>query len=363
MNWHSFAELFKNGALITGLVLVMMIMIEYINVASAGRWFSKLRSSGLRQILLGALLGLVPGCIGGFAAVSLYSHGIITFGALIAAMISSSGDEAFVMLAMIPKDALILFAVLFVLALLGGYLTDLLYKKAPVNISCDNRFDLHAGHKGEMPSLFSRSSYQALRHPSKEFLITVAGLSLFIAALFSGLLEHEHIHHGEPVHLHDHSFSFLEERWMNILFASLSVVVLWFVTASSDHFVKDHIWGHVVRKHALKIFLWTIGALAFIELGMRYVDLESWFHENSYILLLLAALVGMIPESGPNMIFITLFAGGTVPFSVLLTNSISQDGHTSLPLLASSKRGFIVAKLLNALFAIVVGTVAFLLGF
>jgi hypothetical protein len=48
---------------------------------------------------------------------------------------------------------------------------------------------------------------------------------------------------------------------------------------------------------------------------------------------------------------------------VLLTSSISQDGHTSLPLLASSKRDFIVAKVLNALIAVVVGSLVYLAGF
>ena len=107
MIWHLLRDVVLNAYLITSLVMVMMIMIEYVNVASAGRWFGRLQGSPLRQVAAGALLGLIPGCIGGFAAVSLYSHGIISMGSLVAAMISSSGDESFVMLAMIPRQALI----------------------------------------------------------------------------------------------------------------------------------------------------------------------------------------------------------------------------------------------------------------
>ena len=118
MFWHILKDVLLNSWLITSLVMVMMIMIEYVNVASAGRWFGRLQGSPLRQVMAGSLLGLIPGCIGGFAAVSLYSHGIISLGALVAAMISSSGDEAFVMLAMIPSQALALFGILFVLALI-----------------------------------------------------------------------------------------------------------------------------------------------------------------------------------------------------------------------------------------------------
>ena len=84
--------------------------------------------------------------------------------------------------------------------------------------------------------------------------------------------------------------------------------------------------------------------------------------EPMLIMLILAALIGMIPESGPHMVFISLFAGGYVPFSVLLTSSMSQDGHTSLPLLASSTRSFLVAKVVNAVFAILIGSVFYLFG-
>ena len=50
-------------------------------------------------------------------------------GALVAMMIASSGDEAFVMLAMIPEQALIIFAVLFVLAIAVGIITDKIYDR------------------------------------------------------------------------------------------------------------------------------------------------------------------------------------------------------------------------------------------
>ena len=376
-------DVLKNSLFITGLVVIMMIMIEYVNVASAGKWLERLRTSGFRQVVLGALLGLIPGCVGGFAAVSLYTHGVITFGALVAAMISSSGDEAFVMLAMIPKDALLLFGVLFIIALIFGYITNLVYKRG-LNLSdCDNHFDIHHGHEAKIPSIFKLSSYRNMLHPSVKRVSVLAGIAFFVAAVFSGILEHEHVHGDEHKHadghtcecvVHEHveqvaehhhgiELSLLDERWMNILFALLSIFVFMLVAASEDHFVNDHIWNHVVKKHCLKIFLWTAGALLVIGVALNYMDLDHWISGNSYLVLVAAALIGMIPESGPNMIFITLFSTGLAPFSVLLTSSISQDGHTSLPLLSSNKRGFLAAKIINAVIALAVGSLFYLLGF
>ena len=110
---HLFIDILRNAILITGLVVVMMMMIESFNIESKGLVFKGLRKTKIGQVVFGALLGSIPGCMGGFATVSLYTHRMMSFGALVAMMIASSGDESFVMLAMIPQQALILFAVLF----------------------------------------------------------------------------------------------------------------------------------------------------------------------------------------------------------------------------------------------------------
>lgn len=361
---HSILEVLKTSLLITGLVITMMLLIEYINVQSAGKLFAKLSKSKWKQVVLGACLGIIPGCFGGFATVSLYSHGLITFGALVAAMIASSGDEAFVMLAMIPKQAALLFALLFIIGICVGLLTDFLTKGKKCNVPCGNKFEIHQefqhDHKdGErFNSVFNKDSRNEIFHPSKERVIILLGLLLFSIALFSGQLAHHH-----EADCNHHSVGIFDEHWANILFATLSTITLILIATTKDHFIKEHLWKHIIKKHLLSIFLWTAGALAIIHIGMQYIDIEPWLKTNMFYVILLAALVGMIPESGPNLIFITLFTSGLAPFSVLLTSSISQDGHTSLPLLASKKSSFVYAKLLNAIFAAIIGTIALLLGF
>jgi hypothetical protein len=96
---------------------------------------------------------------------------------------------------------------------------------------------------------------------------------------------------------------------------------------------------------------------------MNYIDVEDWISTNMYVVLLVAVLIGFIPESGPHLIFVTLFAQGSIPFSILLASSISQDGHGMLPLLAESKRSFFAVKFVNMVYAIIVGLSTLLLGF
>ena len=99
-----------------------------------------------------------------------------------------------------------------------------------------------------------------------------------------------------------------------------------------------------------------------IHIGLEYVDLEAWMQNRIALIILIAVLVGIIPDSGPHLIFVTMFASGIVPFSVLLANSISQDGHSSLPLLASNKKSFILAKMVNCVIAAIAGYTLYFFG-
>ena len=63
------------------------------------------------------------------------------------------------------------------------------------------------------------------------------------------------------------------------------------------------------------------------------------------------------------MIFVMMFANGLIPFSILLTSSIVQDGHGMLPLFSYTVKDSVLIKMFNLVFAIVIGLPLFLLGF
>ena len=378
---HSLIDIIRNSILITGLVVVMMMMIESLNIESKGLFFKGLRKTKVGQVVIASLLGSIPGCMGGFAAVSLYTHRMFSFGALVAMMIASSGDEAFVMLAMIPEQALIIFAVLFVLAIIVGIITDKVHdmihaktcglhdhEECGVQTDCDG-YEIHEHEKHDHDT--------AKRHFGWKRISMLVGLALFIAALGTGKLGHDHSaheghdhsghvhteaceHHAHADHDHGHTIDLLSEDWMNVLFAGLSVIMLVVLIFAKDHFVEEHLWNHIIRRHLPTIFAWTFGVLLILGVGMHYVHIDHWISDNTALMILLATLIGIIPESGPHMIFVTLFAAGVVPFPVLLASSISQDGHAGIPLLAESKKSFAWAKLINCFVALAAGFAAML---
>ena len=397
---HIVTDALRNSILISGLVIVMMMMIESLNIESRGLFFKGLRKTKTGQVVIGALLGSIPGCMGGFATVSLYTHRMLSFGALVAMMIASSGDEAFVMLAMIPQNALILFAVLFVLAIVVGIVVDKIYDRkhaqqchkhdhddCGVKTDCEG-YELHehaCEHDSEacphtVISSEDKVRVEKSRHYGWKRICMFIGLAIFIAALATGQLGHDHSAHAGHDHAghsqtetctcehHHHdaetsspgTFNLLSEDWMNVLFAGLSIIILLVLIFASDHFVDEHLWKHIIRKHLPTIFAWTFGVLLVLGITLQYVDITHWTSTNTVLMILLATLVGIIPESGPHLIFLTLYASGAVSFPVLLASSISQDGHASIPLLAESKKSFIWAKLINCIVAILAGFTAML---
>lgn len=392
---HILEDVLKNALLITGLVMVMMMMIESVNITSGGRIFRKLGRNRVGNVVLGALLGSIPGCLGGFATVSLYTHRILSFGALIAMMIASSGDEAFVMLAAFPKTALWIFAGLFILAVACGLVVDIFARRKDNSELCGEMQELHAedlqgtdtpGHEHVASTEHAHGTPHTevhSRHFSWKRILLIIGTVAFITALAGGMLEHEHGHEDAPAqniehvhshecthehahdcthdHAHEPSINLLDEQWMNVVFAILSLVIVVVLLRSDDHFVDEHLWHHVIRKHLPTVFGWTFGVLLAMGVTLHFFHVEDWISDNIPLMIVLAALVGLIPESGPHLIFVTLFAGGIVPLPVLVASCISQDGHASLPLLAESKTAFLKAKAINCAVAVVVGLMMWLL--
>lgn len=126
-----------------------------------------------------------------------------------------------------------------------------------------------------------------------------------------------------------------------------------------NHFIKKHIWEHIVKMYLPRIFLWVLGTLIFMHFLMSYIDIQTWISTNMFVVLLVAVLIGSIPESGPHLSFVTLFAQGSIPLSILLASSISQDGHGMLPLLAEAKKSFLAVKLVNMTYAFIEGLLTF----
>jgi hypothetical protein len=290
------------------------------------------------------MVGIIPGCLGNFIIVALFAHRMINFSALVVAMIASSGDEAFIMLAMMPSKALLLFLVLFFISIAVGLILNLFPLGKSKMYLPVNHLELHLQDPDCTcfePSLI----LPQLKKISFERAVLLGGGILFTILILSGDLGSE------------------EWNWSRIIFLFVALVEVFISATVPDHFLINHLWGHVIRRHFLKVFLWTFGAFIVIHAGLEFLNLEEWLQNNLFLVLLMALIVGIIPESGPHLIFVTLFVSGSIPFSILLANSIVQDGHGALPLLAESRKSFFSMKAVNFTVGLIAGIIGILVGF
>jgi hypothetical protein len=329
--------------MITGFVATMMLLIEYLNVLTGGDWQKRILRRGWRQYLVAAGLGAIPGCLGAFSAVAMYSHGLLSLGAVATAMAAASGDEAFVMLALIPRQTLFLIPILAAIGILTGFAVDLVAKqRAPLlSVQC-KELALHAAERCEC---FPRGRLVAQWKQCSPARGTLAiSLALFAGGVVSG------------------QFGPGEWNWIRGSLLVVSSTALFVVATVPDHFLEAHLWNHVMLKHAPRVFLWTLGALAVVGPLSALLRIDQATSYGQWVLLLLAGLVGLIPESGPHLVFVTLYARGAIPFSVLLASSIVQDGHGMLPMLAHSTREFLLIKTINFAAGLSFGAAAMALG-
>ncbi len=310
--------------MITGFVFAMMLLVEYMNVATAGvatRWLERGGLFGYAAVIL---VGSVPGCLGAFTDVTLYVHRIISMGALAGSMVAASGDEAFVMLALMPKKALLLFAGLFAYGLLVAWLVDRLGgRRYYGGEACASGLTIHGGEDGS-PRLAHRSSFKEC---SARRGVLCLALGLFALGVAFGVLG-------------PHDWNWIRATLLVLAAAAFAVVFV-----APEHFLEEHLFRHVAGEHVPRVFAWTFGALLLMAwIKLQGGPLQAWIQDHPGWAVLAGAAIGVLPESGPHMLFVAGYAQGLMPLSALVASSVVQDGHGMLPLLAQSWREFVKVK-------------------
>ncbi len=285
MNIHHSDHLFDIDILIhsleiTVLVFLMMVIIDWIDVRTRGKFPKWITHNRFYQYVIAVFLGLTPGCMGTYMNVSLYMHGYLSMGAMVGGMIASAGEASLVMFALFPRTAIILHAIMLGLGVIFAFITDIFVKK------------FHISHKIECESL---------------------------------------VYHQDE--------------------------------KSLPHYIREHIWGHIIRKHIWKIFLWTFLAISLVHVGTYLWDVKTFVKENPQIILILAVLIGIIPDVAPQFVFVFMFSEGLIPFSILLTSSMVQNGHGLIPLLSYSVKDTIKIKTFNVVFGLLTGIVFMSFGY
>ncbi|MBR2050954.1 MAG: arsenic efflux protein [Bacteroidales bacterium] len=437
MTLNTFYIILQQTLIITTLVLGMMMVIEFINVRTGGLWSNKLQSKPWFQILFAIIMGIIPGCLGTYTVVSLYVHRVLNFPALMAALISTTGDEAFFMFSLFPEKALLINLILIVLSIIVAVILQLTMKNKFIGLHKEMSFPIHENESCSHTHHHEHSVKSNIKNISfvRALLITMSlGVLIMVLSgvidgshhlnlLMGGQTEESVIHsleshqvaespshqddchnHSQQVnkstsqqvdcHSHNHSLQVNETTsqqvdchnhslqvnetisqqvdchshnhnhshggeadWIRIILIVLFVTILIIVVVAEEHFLEEHLWQHVIKVHLPKIFLWTFGVILCLTIINNFVNIHEIIDSKPFIVLLVAILIGLIPQSGPHLIFLILFANGDLPLGIFLANCIVQDGHGALPLLAESRKAFFVSKGIKVVIAILVGVI------
>ncbi len=333
---------FRDAVTITIFVFSMMVFVDWLNVRSRGGMTTALRGRRWREYVLASFLGATPGCLGAFMNVSLYVHGLISFGAIVGGMIATSGDESYVMLSLFPRTALILFGGLFIAGIVFGAISD--WIAARLKITPCKECRLQQVHPQALEEFHLNRVRQNLFHPSGPRAIFLGVLLAFLIVAVLGIV-------GPRAW-----------NWMRVTLVTLLSLGALLALSSSEHYLRVHLIGHILKKHTLRVFLWTFGALLVLSFLPPQATVRAFIQGHIWMIFLFAGLIGIVPESGPHMIFVMMYASGLIPFSVLFTSSFVQDGHGMLPLLSVSVRDSLRVKAFNLVFGLAMGGILYLFG-
>lgn len=279
------------------------------------------------QVPIAAFMGMTPGCGGAVMVVAAYASGKASFGALVAALCATMGDAAFLLIASKPEAALVLLPTQFVVGVVFGWLIDRLVKTdyhPPAESTC---------------TLAPRIG--ALRYRDMGFLVFLSpALVVGVAGIAGNNLQSLF---GLPVDL------------IALVGMGIGIAIWAFSPVKAMTHAEDHPVTRMAEETAF-IGVWVLAAFLVYALLETFagLDVAAMLSGIAVFLPLIAAMIGLIPGCGPQVIVATLYVNGAVPFAALVANAISNDGDALFPAIALTPKAAIMATLWSTIPALFV---------
>jgi len=285
------------------------------------------------EIPIASLLGVIPGCGGAIMVMSMFTKNIVSFGAVLAALISTMGDAAFLLIATKPQAALIILPLTFFTGIISGYIAK------PFTSNFLNSTKTKIINFSELPENKTSEKFYRLW-----YVILIPGFLLGVANAFN-----------LDVHLHLFNFDLI---LIGSFIASFYCLLLWVLNPLTDiqmASIHENSYRKVVDTTCF-VTVWVILSFVLFEMINSMSNGQIF---NSLILFgplipLMAILIGFIPGCGPQIMITSMYVGGQLPMSAQIGNSISNDGDALFPAIAIAPKAAILATLYSAIPALVI---------
>lgn len=360
-------------------ITISLLVFEIFNFLFRNRFSNFLLNSKKIQPLIGAIMGIIPGCGATLFLIPLYNKRKITIGTLTASFVSTFGDAAFLILSINPIVFLWISFFSLILGIITGYIIDL----TPMGRKWESYIS-----KNSKELNFEEMQEATIEKKEKEnlpkflyfldrwfmpFVIFSLILSVFPMAIIKISVPPDTW--GIGIQRYDgfsKSIGFVGVFMSLSYYFSRKLFMYKYVHFDDrNHFHKInekmniHHLVHDVFVNILFMISWIfVGAFIFEIFNYYFAsELEEFFSIGSGMLaVVIGVFVGVIPGCGPQIVFANLFGGGAVQFPALVANSISQDGDGGFPLIAKDWKSFLVVKIYNILVGIFIGGLLVLLA-
>ena len=290
-------------------------------------------------VWLGSILGVLPGCGGAISVAIFYLQGIFASGVLVAAIVATMGDGAFLLLSAKPINYLMISGVALFLSLIIGYL-----------VSSQKWFKVNT-LKPQKASNINLLSEVKTNNIINKILIKW-GYIVFAIAMTIGLI------------IKFASFWKIESpEWLTLsIFYVIFFLVIWnFIYAGIKKICIHHVEDKCHKKKMEDLFRKSSHILFYVWIGIMILEvprallfpLENFTSASpDYLLILFFGLLGFVPGSGLQIIVTSLFINGIISFPVLLANALVNSGELGYLLLKDNKKNFIKINALIYPFAV-----------
>lgn len=299
------------------------------------------------QPVIASALGALPGCGGAIIVVTQFTRGYASFGAFISVLVATMGDAAFLLIAREPKTFLVVIAISLVAGTITGMLVDKVHGRDFMAVDQETA-DPNFVSQREAPSKF----FADMR------VVDWLWYAMVSIGLIGGVLLAFQI---EPDDMLGGLGHYEPTLWFGFIGALLSMT-LWAFSRKPDNAIgadsrEDQSLGIRTLKDTNFVTGWVVMAFVLFEIAVQIggLDISALFKGWALILPLVAILVGFIPGCGPQIVVASLYLGGVIPMSALLSNAIANDGDALFPALALAPRAAIYATIYSAVPAVIIG--------
>ena len=349
---------------IGGYVAVSIVGVALISLVVSRTWGDKpISAPKWAHPIIGATLGVIPGCGATIVVSSMYKNNKISFGGLFATFITTLGEGSFVLLgasdeADVARN-LEAFAIVnivgFVVGVAVGFIIDALGVRKPAIELPDETETTEAHRDGENSAGFGRTVVE-----TRGFYPMLAmAIFLFpgsIMALWGGGID------------------------------AIEDITVWVATAFAACGICYHLiqrFGYrgdcchdnsSVRKSLIAAMVDVALIIFYVFIGLTVANyiidelvgperFDEWMNSSTWAVVLICALIGATPGCGGMIAVAVAFATiSNFPMAGLIAAAIATSGDGIFPLLAANKRDALLVTAAGLVIALIVGYTALLIG-